>query len=531
MLNGPHETGLSDVYRALVRHRKKAMLFFLIVVAGAVVYVMAASRVYESNAKLFVRLGRENATLSPADTLGEKPVAAIPHSREEEINSVVEMLGSRAMIERVVDRLGPSAILEPDVDDLAATTTTSLMSVDRLRRTASQWAGQVTDTLRGWLSDGPIPARDAAVRRLEKKLVIESPRKSNVVRLGYQAHSPEAARQVIDALIDAYLREHARLNRTPGSEEFYAAHAERLPGELRGKEEELRELKQRTGLASVDEQRTQLISRTGVLEDELIAVEAKRAESEAKVASLREKLAALPKIQIAEETTGIGHTGTEKVREQLYALQVREKEASAIYTDAHPRLRAIREELAEAEAIALREDPLRTHTIRRPDSNYEAARLALLAEEPTLAALTAKSRSLRDQLAGVRDQLHGLNENEAKVVRLMREIELREQDFRKYSANLEQARIDGALEARHMSNISVVQPATLELKPVRPRKTLVLGLAMIVGLGGAFGLALMAEYVDHSFQEPEQIERHLNLPALVAIPRMSRKALKLNGRN
>jgi uncharacterized protein involved in exopolysaccharide biosynthesis len=530
------ETGPRDIYRVVLRHRKKALAFLLFVLVAAGAYVVLAPREYSSSAQLFVRLGRENATLAPEATLGEEAVVTMPSSREEEMNSVVQMLGSRAMIERVVDTLGPKAILDPGSEapaDQSADTAQSGMTawIGQWKTAAGEQLATARETVRSWMGEKPVPEREEAVRHLAKRIVVDSPRKSNVIAVSYETESPETAQRVVQQLIDVYLQQHARLSRTEGSQEFFREHTDRLRRELTEREEELRRLKQQTGLASIDEQRTQLIGRLGSMEDELIDVESRRAESSAKVESLKRTLADIPKTQVAERTTGIGNEGTDRIRERVFALQMREKEAAAKYTDAHPRLVMIREELAETRAEAEGEAPERTHVKTTPDVGYEATRSALLAEEPVLASLRARSESLKTKVADLRGRLESLSENETRIARLMREIELRDTEYRKYSSNLEQSRIDEALLAQDISNISVVQPATFEPRPIRPRKLLTMALALIVGLGGALGLALGADFMDHSLRTPEDIERSLRLPALVSIPRMNRDALKLNGRN
>lgn len=78
------------------------------VVAAATVYT---PRTYRSQTKLFLRLGRENATLDATATLGQNPVVALPPTRDNEINSVLEILKSRVLLEKVADRVGPAVIL------------------------------------------------------------------------------------------------------------------------------------------------------------------------------------------------------------------------------------------------------------------------------------------------------------------------------------------------------------------------------------------------------------------------------------
>src|SRR4051812_46719821 len=99
------------VWRALTRHKTAAAAFFVGVLAVVAAVTLLTPRTYRSQSKLFLRLGRENATLDPTATLGQNPVIAVPVSRENEINSVLEILKTRVLLEKVVDRVGPAVIL------------------------------------------------------------------------------------------------------------------------------------------------------------------------------------------------------------------------------------------------------------------------------------------------------------------------------------------------------------------------------------------------------------------------------------
>lgn len=533
-LEAASDTTLRDVYRALVRHRGKASLFFVATMTVTLLATILVPRSYLSESKLFIRLGRENVTLDATATLGNDSVVVTPSAREDEINSVAAMLGSRVMLERVVDSLGPDLILGsgaqtepiPGVQH-AGTTAPGATTASRLSAITSgpiRWARQTV------IGEEP-PIRDRALRHLTQRLKVGPMRRSNIVEITYEAPAPELAQTVVATLIDAYLDEHARLNRLPGSHRFFNEQADRLRVELAAFEEELAALKTTTGLAAIDEQRDQLITRMGRLQDDLLAAESNRIETEARVLALRKKLAESPKERVSETTEGVNDAGTDGIRQQFFALQTREKQAAAIYTDSHPKLQAIRDELAAAKAIHDQEERTRVEVRMAPDSMYEQIRLALADEEPALDSLTARSLALKQQLAAARRDLDALTARETEIAKLQREIELREADYRKYAVNLEQARIDDSLESQRMSNINVVQPASYDARPVRPRAMLNLALGLLVGLFGAFGIALFAEYADHSFRTPEDIERNLDLPALVAIPRMSRETLPTSGRD
>ena len=109
--NSQPRFSLRDACRVLFRHRRKVCVFFTVVVVVVTAVTLFSSRVYRSQGKLLVRLGRENATLDATSTLGNSPVVAVSHSREQEMNSIVEILTSRVLAERVVDAIRPAVIL------------------------------------------------------------------------------------------------------------------------------------------------------------------------------------------------------------------------------------------------------------------------------------------------------------------------------------------------------------------------------------------------------------------------------------
>src|SRR5437764_12111613 len=109
---------LRDFVRIIFRHRRKALTCALAILAATALITLVSPRAYRSQAKLFVRLGRENATLDPTAAVGQGPVVAVPQSRDAELVTAVEILKSRILVEKVVDAIGPPTILgEPPSAD------------------------------------------------------------------------------------------------------------------------------------------------------------------------------------------------------------------------------------------------------------------------------------------------------------------------------------------------------------------------------------------------------------------------------
>lgn len=524
--NQTSEAALRDFYRALTRHRGKSVLVFCAVLATTLLATWLMPRTYVSESQLFVRLGRENSTLGPAVTMASEPVVVAPAGREEELNTVAAVIGSRTMLEGVVGVLGADRILAGGLaGDVAGGDGQQASQGGRF----SELAGDAVAWLRRLVSQRQPAPHDRAVRHLEKRLTVAPLRRSNLVELSYQGESPELAQQVVATLVDAYLQAHVRLNRVAGSQRFFSQQADRLQQELVRLEDQLADLKASTGLASIDDQRAQLIDRIGRLQDQLTDNESEHAETQAKVIALRDQLEQVPDERIVEVIEGVNDSGTDGIRQQFFTLQLQEKQAASIYEADHPKLRAIREELAAAQQIHDGEQRTRVEVKTAPDSLREQLRQLLAVEQPILDSLVAKGASLQEQLTAVRGDLDQLSAHELAIARLTRQIDLKEADYRKYAINLEQARIDDELESQRMSNIALAQPATLEPRPVKPRVLVNLVLGLLVAIGGALCIALLAEYLDRTFRTPEQVERGLGIPTLVTVPKLQPTVPQANG--
>src|SRR5262249_5440215 len=329
-------------------------------------------RAYRSQAKLFVRLGRENATLDPTATFGQAPVVAVPPSREHEINTAAEILKSRVLLEKVVDAIGPQAILDgrdtPPADQA------------------------------GPAPHGAVQERYRALRKLTKLLDVEPVKRSNVVAVSYDGPTPELAQAVVSKLLDFYLERHMQLNRTPGAHQFLAEQTARQRAQLTRAEEELRDLKSGTGLIAPDAQRPLLVNRMGRLQDDLLQTSGALAAAEAEVRLLREKLAGLAPTHVTARTKGIRNEAADNMRGQLYALQLRELELRLKHPAGHPELQRVREQAAAAAEILRREEHEREQLTEGPSRVYEEAQLALLKQEPVVTSLRAKAEALRAQL-------------------------------------------------------------------------------------------------------------------------------------
>src|SRR5205807_3687439 len=139
-------------------------------------------------------------------------------------------------------------------------------------------------------------------------------------------------------------------------------------------------------------------------------------------------------------------------------------------------------------------------------------------ERARLAGMEAKADTLRRQLVTIQERMKRLSDAAPEIVRLERNKELEETNYKYFQGTLEKARIDEALDPSKMPNISAIQRPSPPGLVTKTRNRIVLGLAG-GGLVFGAGLALLFELIlSHTYKRRSEIELQLRAPVMLAIP-------------
>jgi uncharacterized protein involved in exopolysaccharide biosynthesis len=508
---------LRDFFYVLFRHKWKAVAFFLIVLIATIAGAFLATEIYRSDAKLMVRIGRESVTLDPTASTGQ--VISVGPSRDSEINSEIEILKSRELAHKVVEAIGPNAMLEGPISkfDTGALGADQNM-LEKFRNLFRLLKKRVQTSLVNLGLSKPLPDREMAVIKFTENFTVERQKNTNILLLSYEGPDPMLSRNILSKLIEFFLEKHIIAYRNVGSYEFFGKQSDQIRGQMAQIEEELKRLKSTSGVASLDEQRRILMSRIGSLQQESEATQSAIAISRARVQALMGKLKGMSPTLVTQETRGTSNQGADLMRARLYELQLREQELLSKYTPTSTPVQEVRRQIEEAKALLAKEEPTRTQVTMGINTAYQELNLDLIKENANLSSLEAKTKVVKTQLDSARAELTALSNTEVKMVNLQRELSLLDAKYRKYTENLEQSRIDQALLNNKMTNISVIQEASASQKPVKPLKSLYLGLGFLLGILGGIFLAFFSEYHDHSLKKPQDVEEKLDLPLLASIP-------------
>ena len=152
---------------------------------------------------------------------------------------------------------------------------------------------------------------------------------------------------------------------------------------------------------------------------------------------------------------------------------------------------------------------------------YEQVKIELIRAETEFAKAQANLESLQEKRTENLAKVAKLNEAETKADQLQRDIDVARQYLGNYTKKRGEAIDMSRLDDREVSDIRTAQAATLGLKHISPRGSLLIPMGFIAGLLAALATVLFYErnHLSPSLDE-STIEKILGIPVLVSLPRV-----------
>ena len=232
------------LFSALKNHWFSGMVVFIATAGAAVLAMIFLPKSYVSEAMIFVKLGRETVSLDPTATTGS--TISVLDTRDNEINSIRDMLYSRGLVEEVVDRIGPDVILGEA--ELSAET-------------------KERDSLEKDYLNSP---RQKAIKTLTQDTYVVSSRKSSVLIVHVEAASPELAQRIVKEYLDVYQVMHTGAHQTPDSNDFFDQQSQLKRRQWQESMKALQVAKEDAGVVSIEGARENLKEQTHTIESSLM---------------------------------------------------------------------------------------------------------------------------------------------------------------------------------------------------------------------------------------------------------------------
>lgn len=289
----------------------------------------------------------------------------------------------------------------------------------------------------------------------------------------------------------------------------------------------------------------QTTSTSKFLEDEMKDVQAKLVELEKKIAVYKEKNPrSLPELlQYNLQTLDWTDRNYEQFNDQLRTLKEKEsylqsqlasmlpqaellKELRAKlislkskYSDEYPDVKKTKAEIAELEKKSNYED-VQTNVPKKQDN-------------PAYVALDAQLASTQSEISSVKRQLEDAKKKRTDYSRRLEASPRVEEGYKnllvernntqlKYDDLMKkfmEARVAHGLEKGQMGErFTLIDPARLPEKPVKPNRPVVLLIGLLLGIGAGVGTASLQETTDKSTRTSEDLATNFPFPVLSEIP-------------
>jgi len=471
------------------------------------VAILVWPRTYVSHSELLFQIGRESVALDPTVTTGQ--TLTLQKSQEEDINSALQILQSRRVLEMVVDKLGEDAILAGSLPGSGPEKAPSLMI--RTTRTVRSVV-DVCTTASGLRDD--ISNHEMAILELSGSIEYEAPKKSTVITVEAVSKTPEMAQAISQSVVDSFLELHSRTMQTKGSRDFFIAQTASATTRLEEAQNKKRKFLEERKFVSIDARQNIMKEQMSSIEMDLLTMQRELEQTLAKSRQLDIDIIKLEDITVSTEQENTG-TNWGALRQQVYSLELQELKESAKYADGHQTLEATREELVGARKILdefKKTEPRDKNTVPNPLKQKLQEEMKL--NDSNIAGLRSAIEQRRSQLTTLEGEVSQLLQDGSEISQIERDIDQYESSLRHLREKEEEARVIDELRTGGISSVSQFQPATFVERPIKPNKKLLMASFVMLGIASGLGLAFMRESNSGAIRTANQATQRLEVPVI-----------------
>jgi succinoglycan biosynthesis transport protein ExoP len=472
--HGEDRSALESYWRIIWRRKWMIALFVLVTTLTVLVVSFLVTPIYEASATLHIK--EPMPSVLGGDILGGG-FSALPV--KEEINTQIEILKSRSLLERVIRQQG-------------------LMERFGIR------------------SELPEAQRlQAAQALLRKNLSASNIPNTRLIRISVRSPDPRLAQEITNSMSQAFIDRDLQSRRSEANAvlSFVSEQVEQVSERLKDAEEELLRYKERQRIGVIDEETKLKVGLVAQLESSLQQVKVDRAVLGARIAALLGQLG--PTVSGGALAAASSSPAVARLQGQLTQAQLELKRLEGGSSPPAQRVTELKAWIDSLEGQIEDEITLNARSAR--STSVDSSMQMQLAEYKSRdVILEAQEKALRSLMAVHEQDINKLPAREINLIRLERARSINDELYAALMKAKNEAQIEAASQ---IGNIDVVDAAFTPLDPVRPNKLQNLILGVVVSLILGIALAFMLEYMDHTVKSEEEVKKLLGLPILGLIPR------------
>jgi capsular exopolysaccharide synthesis family protein len=348
---------------------------------------------------------------------------------------------------------------------------------------------------------------------VKKKLDVSIGRKDDIIAVAFDSPYPAEAAQIVNAMVDSYIRYHSTRKRSTVSEVLRILQKEKVKRdkELSDKFGQMLEFTRENSVVSFNTEDGNIIfERLNLLSSALTQAQLTALNAKADFEAVKGMVNEPAKIrQFAAASTGLSVSTSDSDRENQLRSELRRVEnklEDARYhcTEDHPSIQA-----CHARINRIKEE-----------LNEQAKEFADAYTEVMELRWTA-ARQREDELRASFDEQHqaalGLGVKAAEYSVLQSELKRAERICEILDDRIKELNITEDVGALNISILEVAHPAD---RPSKPEKAKIMAMALALGIASGIGLALLRDWMDHRLRSADEISAVLGVPVLGVVPTM-----------
>lgn len=323
---GDIDVDLRQLFSSLARNWLRILIVALSIAGLVFVLAWMATPHYKAETRLLIET-RESVFTRPDATVDSQPILD-----EEGVTSQVEVISSTDILKRVAGQLNLSNL--PEFDPAANMSLPARLLVI---------AGLMKDP-------AEIAPEERVLKALREKLTVYRVERSRVIVIEFSSEDPKLAAAVPNAIADAYLSvsRDAKLASNTDATQWLEPEIADLGERVKQAEARVADFRAKSDLLIGENNAVLATQQLAELSSELSRVRASKAASEANAQSMRQALERGGSLEALPDV--MSSPLIQRLRERQVQLKADIADLSTTLLDNHPRIRALRSQLADLDA-------------------------------------------------------------------------------------------------------------------------------------------------------------------------------------
>lgn len=350
--------------------------------------------------------------------------------------------------------------------------------------------------------DGVRTFKDRSIFEFGQGLKVEREKDTNILTISFEHKNPAFAANVVDQIAAEYIKQRPDLDRDETAYKFFDDELKQIEVQIDILEKKQLSIKGKSTILIPEEQTEILFSKMAHFDEELTKVRTERISKEARLKSILRAFEKDPRlfVPVTETSESLAKEDyMNHLRKSLSEKRVYKQGLITKYTDSHPEVVQLTEEIAEIE-------------MRLKTEIEDIVR----GEQLLIETLKAQEEALAHSMEQVVVEIASLAKSEYDLKKSSLSLEDMRHVHSMLTRQREQARIT-ANRNEYSAQVRLLEAAMVPFSPIKPNKPLFAALALLLGTVVSIGLAFFLEYFDHSVNTAEDAQNCLGLPILAQI--------------